>query len=594
MKRKLCIIMTCAITAQNITAQGIAFKADIDSMTPMKYQPRSGLTDFSLEFKNDSAFVYLPYMGEVYNPAYGNDGLHFNEPCTNIKVTNRKKNDGKDISFSVKHDIVNYDFHVTLYDNSNIDIHLLPSNAQSCSYSGQWENIQNETKSPRRHHGPKPEGMPDNQDGMPMPPDGMPEPPGDMSVPPDGTAAPPDGIAMHSNGQRRPGGHGGHRPGGERNAIKLGGVSATGHGQKEGDNNAEGNTFTGTGNEENVIQVLGGTFTMKDCKVEKLGGNTQGGDGSSFYGTNSALCTNTGGTINMDGGTIDTDAKGANAAVAYGGTINISNVVIRNKQDMSRGIHATGGGIINATNLDIRTEGTSSSVIATDRGGGTVTVNGGKYWTSGYHSAVAYSTGDITLSDCCGESTQGEIGVIEGDNTITYNNCDITSGSKKRALMILQSGSGDAQGYNGRITINGGKMTVKEATTPFCEVPTRMTGTLTLKDVEIVNPGKVLMYVDYNKQWRTQGGIGNLVLSTDKKWEYEGDAKADETGTINVTVEKNVKWSGSINSDNKAKEANITINGTWELSADSYVNSITKGKDAKIHENGFKLIVRDK
>ncbi len=149
-------------------------------------------------------------------------------------------------------------------------------------------------------------------------------------------------------------------------------------------------------------------------------------------------------------------------------------------------------------------------MIATDRGG-TVRVNGGKYQTSGIHSAVAYSTGDIILNKIWGESTQGEIGVIEGDNTITINNCEITSGSEKRALMILQSGSGDAQGYNGRITINQDNMTVTNGDTPFCEVPTRMAGTLTLNDVTITNPSKVLMYVDYNTQWKTKGGIGNLL-----------------------------------------------------------------------------------
>lgn len=384
-------------------------------------------------------------------------------------------------------------------------------------------------------------------------------------------------------GTRRPGGGG-------SNATKLGGVSPTGHGQKEGTASVSGTTLTGNGDEENVVQVLGGTYNMTDCTVEKTGGNTQGGDGSSFYGTNSALCTNTGGTINMKGGTINTSARGANAAVAYGGTINISDVTIRTTQDMSRGIHATGGGIINASNLDIRTQGTSCSVIATDRGGGTVTVDGGRYYTSGLHSAVAYSTGDITLNHAWGESTQGEIGVIEGDNTLTYNDCDITSGSKKRAMMILQSGSGDAQGYNGRITINRGKMTVTEPSTPLCEVPTRMTGTLVLNDVEIVCPSQVLMYVDYNTQWKTQGGTGNLVLTTDKQWTYKGDAKADSTGTINVKVDNGVTWEGSLNPDNQAKTATIEVNGLWILTADSYATNVTIGPSGRIDENGHKLI----
>lgn len=391
--------------------------------------------------------------------------------------------------------------------------------------------------------------------------------------------------------RRRPGGG---APGGGSNATRLGGVSPTGHGQKEGTFEAKDSTLTGSGDEENVVQVLGGTFSMTDCTVNKTGGNTQGGDGSSFYGTNSAICTNTGGTINMTGGAINTDARGANAAVAYGGTINITGVTIRTTQDMSRGIHATGGGIINAKNLDIRTQGTSCSVIATDRGGGTVTVNGGRYWTSGLHSAVAYSTGDITLTGLWGESTQGEIGVIEGDNTLTINDCDITSGSKKRAMMILQSGSGDAQGYNGRIDVNRGHLTVTESTTPLCEVPTRMTGTLTLNDVEITCPSHILMYVDYNTQWKTQGGVGNLVLTTDKQWEYTGDAKADATGTINVKVDNGVTWTGSLNPDNKAHAATIEVNGLWVLTADSYVDTVTVGRSGRIDENGHRLIKKDK
>lgn len=396
-----------------------------------------------------------------------------------------------------------------------------------------------------------------------------------------------DNRHQHDRGNR----HGGGRPG-NKNVLKLGKVSTTGYGQTEGTQTIADTLFTGTGEDENVIQVIGGTFTMNNCRIEKLEGNTNSGDGSSFYGTNSALCTNTGGTINMNGGTISTDAKGANAVVAYGATVNIKDVTIRNKQDMSRGIHATGGGTINASNLDIRTEGTSSSVIATDRGGGNVTVNGGKYWTSGIHSAVAYSTGNITLNSVWGESTQGEIGVIEGDNELTYNDCDITSGSKKRALMILQSGSGDALGYNGKITINRGTMTVKEASTPFCEIPTRMTGTLTLNDVIISNPSKVLMFVDYNTQWKTQGGTGNLILTTDKNWNYEGDVKADNTGTINVKVENGVTWRGAINPDNNAKAANIEVIGTWELTADSYVDTLTKGRGAVINQNEYKLTVK--
>ena len=86
--------------------------------------------------------------------------------------------------------------------------------------------------------------------------------------------------------------------------------------------------------------------------------------------------------------------NGANGVFSYGGsattnnsandntTINISNSKITTSKDNSGGIMATGGGIINASNLEINTSGTSSAAIRSDRGGGTITVDGGSYVTS--------------------------------------------------------------------------------------------------------------------------------------------------------------------------------------------------------------------
>lgn len=123
----------------NVAAEGIEFKADINEMSPMAYPSRSGLTDFSFEMRNDSAFVHLPYMGEVYNPTFNNEGLNFDEPCSGLTVKPTKKNDGKILKFSLRHDIAVYQFDITLWDNNSINIFMQPSNAQSCSYMGEWE-----------------------------------------------------------------------------------------------------------------------------------------------------------------------------------------------------------------------------------------------------------------------------------------------------------------------------------------------------------------------------------------------------------------------------------------------------------------------
>ena len=371
----------------------------------------------------------------------------------------------------------------------------------------------------------------------------------------------------------------------------IGSASSTGYAQSSGDSIISGQTYTSTNTDENAVQITGGTCTMTNCIIQKLSGDTSDSDGSSFYGINSAVyCAGEGTTLHISGGTITTSATGSNGIMAYNyGTINATNIVINTSSNLSRGIHATEGGIINANNLTITTTKTNCSVIATDRGGGTITVNGGTYNTTGDDSAITYSTGTITVNDAEGSSTQGEIAIIEGNNEITLNNCTMTSGSSERAMMILQSGSGDSQGYNGTITINGGTMTLTNPNTPLLEVPTYITATLTLKDVTLNIPSNQLMYVDYNTRWNTYGGTGILILSTDSTCTYTGDVRADTHSTAQVTVNKGATWNGACNTENTAKNTSVTVKGAWNLTADSYTNNLTIDDNGHINTNGYAL-----
>lgn len=389
------------------------------------------------------------------------------------------------------------------------------------------------------------------------------------------------------------GGPGGGNPGGSTgggSSYTIGNTSSTGYSQSSGTNSVSSKTYTSTGSDENAVQVTGGTFTMSDCTITKSGDYSASSDNTSFYGVNSAVyvgSTSAVTTLNMTGGTITTNAKGANAAFAYGkGVLNISDVTIRNSANLSRGIHATGGGTIVASNLDIVTEGSNSSVVATDRGGGTVTVDGGSYITTGTDCAILYSTGSVSASNCTGSSSQGEIGVIEGDNAISITNCNFTSGSSSRGLMILQSGSGDSEGYNGAITITNSTATLTDSSAPLCEIPTNITGTLTLDNVSLSVPSGVLMYVDYNTRWSTYGGTGNLILKNES---YTGAVNADKYGTATVSVENTATWTGTIDNSNTAKSTTATINGVWILDADSYVDNLTIASGATVYTNGHTL-----
>ena len=152
-----------------------------------------------------------------------------------------------------------------------------------------------------------------------------------------------------------------------------------------------------------------------------------------------------------------------------GTTVNVSDSYIETSGNCSGGIMTTGGGTMNAENLTINTSGNSSAAIRSDRGGGTVTVTGGSYTTSGTGSPVIYSTADITVNNAEMESTASQGVVVEGKNSVTLNNVELTADNNTKnsdksdyyqAVMIYQSMSGDADEGTSSFTMNGGSSTM--------------------------------------------------------------------------------------------------------------------------------------
>lgn len=360
--------------------------------------------------------------------------------------------------------------------------------------------------------------------------------------------------------------------------------------QSSGTTSVSSQTYTSTSSDVNAVKVSGGTLTMTNCSVNKTGGDTENSDNSSFYGINAAILASGTGIVNISGGTITTSAIGANGIVAYAGTVNVSDVTINCSKNLSRGIHATGGGTITASNLTITTAGSNSSVIALDKGGGTVSVTGGTYTTTGTDCAVLYSTGNLSVNNITGSSSQGEIGVIEGSNYINITKSTITSGSSSRGMMVLNSGSGDGgSGSDGYITVNGGTLKTTNSSAPFIEVVTAVTGTVTLDSVTTSIASGILMEVDYNTRWSTYGATGVLTLAG-SGYTYSGDILADKYSTAQVTVNSGVTWSGAYNNANTGKSSSLVINGgVWNLTGNSYIGTITLKNGATINKNGYTL-----
>lgn len=109
------------------------FRLAVSQMMPSAYPSRTVSYGYSVAVRNDSAFVYLPYMGRVYRPVMNDDGLNFALPVEKFNVEDKGKGTRR-IAFSVRKQAVRYDFVLTVYANGTADIFLRPDNAQSISY----------------------------------------------------------------------------------------------------------------------------------------------------------------------------------------------------------------------------------------------------------------------------------------------------------------------------------------------------------------------------------------------------------------------------------------------------------------------------
>ena len=350
-----------------------------------------------------------------------------------------------------------------------------------------------------------------------------------------------------------------------------------------------------------AITADGQEASWSGTAVTKTGDSGQG-DEADFYGDNAAVFAANGGTLNLSNMVVETDGTHANAVFSYGeGTIvNVSDSYIETSGNCSGGIMTTGGGIMNAENLTINTSGNSSAAIRSDRGGGTVTVTGGSYTTSGTGSPVIYSTADITVSNAVMESTASQGVVVEGKNSVTLNNVELTADNNTKnsdksdyyqAVMIYQSMSGDADEGTSAFTMNGGRLTNANGDIFFVN---NTATTIDLTDAEIINNGDGVFLRAEAAGWGSEGSNGGHVNMTASSQEINGDMVVDQVSELNLYLKNTSVFTGAVNSDGAAGSVYVEIEegSRWVLTGDSYITSLTCGADA-IDLNGYTLHVGD-
>ena len=357
-------------------------------------------------------------------------------------------------------------------------------------------------------------------------------------------------------------------------------------------------TMSDDADESHAITADGTTDSYHNVEVTKTG--DADGDEADFYGTNAAVFATNGATLDLSDMVVTSDGTHANAVFSYGEdtTVNIEHSVIETTGNCSGGIMVTGGGTLNATDLAIHTTGNSSAAIRSDRGGGTQNVTGGTYVTDGTGSPVIYSTADVTVSDATLTSTASQGVVVEGKNSVTLHDVDLTANNTTKnsdksdwyqAVMIYQSMSGDAAEGEASFAMDGGTLTNKNGDVFFVN---NTVATISLDNVAVTNEdtdGVLLRAAAAG--WGSEGSNGGHVTLELADDELTGDIVVDSVSELNAYLTDGTSYTGAINAANEGSVyVEIESGSTWTLTGDSYVTALTCDADA-IDLNGHTLYV---
>ena len=427
----------------------------------------------------------------------------------------------------------------------------------------------------------------------------------------------PGSTASGESDQAGPGGSGqmGGGPGGQASQPE----SYEAAQEYSGDMEVSGKTINSTGTDENAVLVdSGASVTLSKMTLTRDSDDSTGGDSASFYGVGAAALV-TDGTMTISGSTITTDASGGAGVFAYGdGTAYVSDTTITTEQGASGGIHVAGGGTLYAEDLTVETNGASSAAIRSDRGGGTMEVDGGSYTSNGSGSPAIYSTADITVKNADLMATGAEAICIEGLNSVTLEDCDLTGNMPDDEqndctwnVILYQSMSGDSEIGNSTFSMKGGSLTANNGGMFYT---TNTESTFVLEDVDITYAKENDFFLKATgnsnaRGWGESGSNGAQCTFTAIDQEMEGDVIWDSISTLDFSMTDESTLKGAfIQDESNAGNggngyANLTIDKTskWIVTEDSVLTDLVnwgtivdasgktvtiKGTDGTVYEEG--------
>lgn len=253
-----------------------------------------------------------------------------------------------------------------------------------------------------------------------------------------------------------------------------------------------------------------------------------------------------------------------------------------------------------------------SGGVATDRGGGNISVDGGTISTEGSGSPIVYSTGDIEVSDVTGTASESQLVGMEGLKTVLIRNSTLSSSQTGKTasdpvadgVIIYQSTSGDAESTTGEAAtfqaVDSKLSSAIQSGSMF--YLTNTSADVVLKNTELDFASSVarLLYAAGNdaNNWGQAGSNGATVKFTGIGQQLAGDVVADTISSVDLHLTEGTTWAGAASIEQNAagstSDAPMTVNidgsSQWTVTADSTVSSLNVAEGAKVVDADGKTV----
>ena len=463
--------------------------------------------------------------------------------------------------------------------------------------------------------GGTPPDMPEGEQGA-TPPDGdggtPPAKPGESSDSSEGgNGGTPPEMPSGENGQGgAPGGGAADTMSFDFSGSYSGALSADGQ-----EVTSDGETVDASEVDQNAaLATNGGTLTITGDTLTKSGDDTNG-DNCNFYGLNSiALAVGEGSQVILSETSLEAVSEGSNGIFATdSGTAWANDVDIATTASNSRGLDATYGGTIVANELTVSTQGDHCASVATDRGGGNISVTNSTLETAGSGSPVLYSTGLIEVDNVKGTATGSQLVGMEGLNTVMISNSTLESTQTGKtasdpvadAVIIYQSTSGDAEATTGDAALfQASDSTLTSAIDSgaffyLTNTDANVVLSNTTLDYDSTAAKLLLAQGNSSNNWGSSGSNGATLTFTGIDQQLEGDIEVDTISSVDLYLLEGSTWNGSAeiveNADGgTALDENLNVNvdatSTWVVTADTTVDNLNVAEGGSVVDSDGKTV----